>query len=225
MQLKSKTSKGYRHVILLIIDKTIYQKVEIIFYLPNFLIFLIKTAHIFRYSSNPSLLKILSFHSFLFGSKKYWTPFPVWYLPHWYIFRHHNCNGFIIYLASLLTSVLNRSCVSSYIYLASLLTSVLNRSCVSSYIYLSSLLTSVLNRNCVSSYIYLASILTSVLNGSCVSNSIYLASILTSVLNRNCVSSYIYLASILTSVWIGVVYRVIFTWLQFWRQFWMELCV
>ena len=32
-----------------------------------------------------------------------------------YIFCHHNCNGFIIYLASLLTSVLNRSCVSSYV--------------------------------------------------------------------------------------------------------------
>ena len=41
-------------------------KVEIIFYLPT----LIKTSHIFRYSSNPSPLKTLSFHCFLFGSKK-----------------------------------------------------------------------------------------------------------------------------------------------------------
>ena len=116
VQLKSKTSKEYRQVILVIIHKTIDQKQKIIFYLPNFLIFFnINRAHI-QILIKPFSSENLEFSLFSVRQQKnieYLFLYDIYLIE--IIFCHHNCNGFIIYLASLLTSALNRSCLASYI--------------------------------------------------------------------------------------------------------------
>ena len=77
--------------------------------------YFLQTAHIFRYSSNPSLLNILSFHSFLFGSKKILNTFSCMFFSKKCLFYtstlqcyHHSC-------CLTLTSIIRLSCVSRYI--------------------------------------------------------------------------------------------------------------
>ena len=69
----------------------------------------------FGYLVNASFLKILSFLCILFGRRQILIVSPYTNSSDSLLFFILNGNGFIIYLASLLTSVLNRSCVSSYI--------------------------------------------------------------------------------------------------------------
>ena len=62
----------------------------------------------FGYLVHASFLKIRGFHCILFGRKEIFLVFPYYTnLSDSLLFFILNCNGFTIYLASLLTSVLN----------------------------------------------------------------------------------------------------------------------